>query len=199
MSEPVISYIFFMGLKSGVVNMISGCGRSVVTCGFLFVCKDEAAGSKPRLDMFYSDSVHSVFQCEKSFRVRGEEHRIENYAVDFSAVQVCLVSKEKDVVLKLYNLCCACHSTKKGYNLVDRVCSTVLPFYHPKDEMDIFSVDEMHSSQAVVLILRACLPSAHPLLVRLGHLNSRTVTPDALRDLLIHVDDTHKIALINMV
>ena len=106
------------------------------------------------------------------------------------------VSCDEELVEKIYNVCRACHSTKKGYNTIDRVCSAVVPFYHPADKRNVFDVECLHSAQAIILILRECIGHDHPVMCRIYGLNSRSHTPEMLRDVLVGLGSPHDLCVV---
>ena len=187
--------IFFAGDNS-VRSLLDGFGRTILTCGMLFQVIDH--NKQKILDCFFADSMSGCFQNIYGFSSRSTSSNIEGYFVDWGNIRGISVSSEPSLVEKLYNLCRACHSTVKGYNQVDRVCSALLPFFNPEDKKDVFAVQHFHSAQAVVLILRECLASSHPFVCRLNSVNSRSVTPEALHNILLGLGSPHEMCVLKI-
>lgn len=84
---------------------------------------------------------------------------------------------------QVYATCEACVQAKLRYNHSDLMLSLV-PLRNPID-LPIDKVKSVRNVQAVVLILRECLdPSESELGVRLRTINSRTINPTGLEQLL---------------
>jgi len=96
---------------------------------------------------------------------------------DFLSIPVS--SEELDRISKS---CEACVRSKIPYNTHDMVFCQV-PLRNPT-ENDLFNSPALFCSQAVVLILRACLDIDHDLHPHLSTVNSRTVSPSHLFDVL---------------
>lgn len=79
---------------------------------------------------------------------------------------------------RVWDTCEVCTITRIPYNYSDMVLS-VVPLRSPT-ERDIFTCRTLYCSQAMVLILRACLEKTHPLQAPLAAINSRVVTPTQL-------------------
>ena len=79
---------------------------------------------------------------------------------------------------RVWDTCEVCTITKIPYNYSDMVLC-VVPLRSPT-ERDIFTCRTLYCSQAMVLILRACLDKTHPLQAPLAAINSRVVTPTQL-------------------
>lgn len=116
----------------------------------------------------YSAYMHSVFSktYERDFAFADTTH-------DFLHIET-----EASETRRMWETCEVCSLTKIPYNLRDMVLS-VVPFRSPT-ERDLFTSKTLFCSQAMVLILRACLDKNHPLQVPLATLNSRVVTPTQL-------------------
>jgi len=142
------------------------------------------------MEIFYADKIN-MCMCWYRFDMNSQCMVIDNYDVDVKGIQGILVSDDADTSQKIYNLCRACYSVRKDYNVIDRVLSAVVPFYAPVDNVDIYESSSLHSAQAVVLILRPCLRSDHAVAQRLVTMNSRTTTPDKLRDNLLGLEAPH--------
>lgn len=197
MCEVTSAYVYFFSTLSNVESIICSLGRECVSCGIMFVCVDEQTGAK-HLEIFYSDALRHLFYHDPYFKIKpAAGNVVEGYTIDGDKVQGFLVCRDKETLTKVYNLCRACNSTKKEYNSFDRVCSALVPFYLPKDDQSVFEVNEMHSAQAVVLILRSCLSPDHPMRRVLDGVNSRGVTPDSLKALLQTVGGEHAMCLLH--
>lgn len=108
----------------------------------------------PQQDFWYEDQTHDFLRVS----VTGEELR------------------------RVDETCDTCTKTKIPYNTRDMVLS-IVPLRNPK-EKDIYHVQSLFCSQSIVLILRSCLDTHHPLQPSLLSINSRTVTPSQLYDLI---------------
>lgn len=181
--------IIFLSVDNSFKSYLDFCGRGFVTCGILFTLLDE--DHKFHLQFFYADSSIGRFHAVPNFKSSYTNRVIEEYNIDWCNIQGVVISSDASLVEKIYNLCRACHSTVKGYNQVDRVCSAVVPFYNPVDTKNIFDIDSFHSAQAVVLILRECLEACHPVMCRIFGVNSRIVTPDSLYTSLRGIPSPH--------
>lgn len=91
-----------------------------------------------------------------------------------------LVSDDETVALKCWDTCVACASVSRSFNAYDLSLSRFLPFYYPRPDRDIFSAPSLHSSQAVILILRCCLEAGHPVAALVQPLNARATLPTDL-------------------
>ena len=78
--------------------------------------------------------------------------------------------------------CEACVESKIPYNTADMVMSQ-MPLPHPKDK-DLFHSRALFCSQALVLVLRECLEPEHPLQTHLAAINSRTISPSQVFEVL---------------
>ena len=87
-----------------------------------------------------------------------------------------------DELYRVSKACEACSDSKIPYNIHDMLFCKV-PLRAPR-ERDLFHSPSLFCSQAAVLILRSCLDDAHCLQPVLSSINSRTVTPTELFDLL---------------
>ena len=114
----------------------------------------ETFAQVPQQDFWYGDQTHDFLRIH----VSNEELR------------------------RVDDTCGVCAKTKIPYNTRDMVLS-ILPLRNPK-EKDIYHAQSLFCSQSIVLILRSCLDSDHPLQQSLSSVNSRTVTPTQLYDLI---------------
>jgi hypothetical protein len=108
----------------------------------------------PQQDFWYTDQTHDFLRVH----VTGDELR------------------------RVQDTCETCTRTKIPYNTRDMVLS-IVPLRNPK-EKDIYNAPSLFCSQSIVLILRSCLDPQHPLQPDLLAINSRTVTPSQLYDLI---------------
>ncbi len=100
---------------------------------------------------------------------------------------------------RIARTCAACIRKRVPYNARDMVLAgTMAPtfFDNPQPEPpDVFAADSLFCAQSVVLILRACLPPAHPLAQALAATNSRSVTPHSLcalvQPLCVRISSVH--------
>ena len=77
----------------------------------------------------------------------------------------------------------ACVASKVPYNTSDMIM-TQLPFRNPVNH-SLFDCSSLYCAQAVVVVLRACLMPPGELVDAMNEVNSRTVTPSSLFDVLI--------------
>ena len=77
----------------------------------------------------------------------------------------------------------ACVQSKVPYNFSDMVM-TQFPFRNPVNH-GLFECSSLYCAQAVVVVLRACLMPPSELVNELNEVNSRTVTPTSLFEVLI--------------
>jgi hypothetical protein len=77
----------------------------------------------------------------------------------------------------------ACVQSKVPYNASDMLMSQV-PFRNPVNH-GLFDCGSLYCAQAAVVILRACLVAPSELSNAMNEINSRTVTPSSLFDVLI--------------
>jgi hypothetical protein len=77
----------------------------------------------------------------------------------------------------------ACVQSKVPYNTSDMLMTQV-PFRNPVN-YGLFDCGSLYCAQAVVVILRACLVAPSEMSNAMNELNSRTITPSALFDVLI--------------
>lgn len=114
----------------------------------------ETFSQVPQQDFWYEDQTHDFLRID----VSGEELR------------------------RINDTCDVCAKTKIPYNTRDMIMS-IIPLRSPK-EKDIYHATSLFCSQSIVLILRSCLDSDHPLQQSLSSVNSRTITPTQLYDLI---------------
>lgn len=88
----------------------------------------------------------------------------------------------EDEYARLLATCQACVRARKRYNYRDVVLYNV-PFREPV-EKSLFETETLFDAQAVILILRECLSTQHPVLPVLHALHSRTTMANQLYELL---------------
>ena len=120
----------------------------------------------------YSAYIDYVFwgSDEKSFRFSDKTH-------DFLQIN----ASPNDIHL-IKQTCEAHVEVKTPYNIKDMVLC-IVPGRNPK-EIDICNAKTLFCSQAMVLILRGCLHADHPVIKALEKVNSRTVSPSQLYQVL---------------
>ncbi len=87
--------------------------------------------------------------------------------------------KDEDVE-KLYKTCEACAQSKIPFNFMD-LYLIHLPFREIED-IPLFKTKSLNNAQAIILILRECLESEHPLRVAVAGLHSRKTFMGTLYD-----------------
>lgn len=187
------AFVIFLSTDDSYKSYFDYCGREFVTCGILFRLLD--SDTNVHFQYFYADSLTGRFSAIPNFTSSETNKIVEDYNINWSNIQGLCITSDSNTIEIIYRLCRACHSTLKGYNQFDRVCTVVVPFYNPKDSKSIFDVDSLHSAQAVVLILKECLPKSHLLMSRLHAVNSRSVTPDALHNILTGIESPHQMCI----
>lgn len=120
----------------------------------------------------YSAFMSETFACidQRDFWYSDESHDFLSLAV--SAEELHRIS----------TACDACVKSKIPYNTSDMVFSQV-PLRNPT-ERDLYHSKSLFCSQAMVLVLRSCLEPGHRLQAPLALVNSRTVTPSHLYEIL---------------
>lgn len=120
---------------------------------------------------------YSAYMSETFSRTFQRDFWFEDQCHDFLQIPV-----SKDELQRICKTCEACVETKIPYNTRDMMLSQV-PLRNPT-EHDLFHSSTLFCSQAVILILRSCLNEMHSLQPCLSTVNSRTVTPSQLYELL---------------
>lgn len=143
-------------------------------CGFLF----EISG---RFHVFTCDSreTSKCFLHFSNVSATGDD-MVLHKVVAKSDVWAYLVSEEEAATSKCWDTCMACASVSRSFNAYDLSLSSFVPFYHPRPDRDIFSAPSLHSSQAVILVLRCCLDAGHPVADLVRNLNARGTLPTEL-------------------
>lgn len=107
---------------------------------------------------------------EKEFRFADETHDILQVKAAANEIEDILAACETHVQLET------------PYNIKDMILC-LMPGRKPT-EKDIYNAKTLFCSQAMVLILRQCLDADHPVRKVLTPVNSRTVTPSQLYEIL---------------
>ena len=122
-------------------------------------------------------TAYSAYLSHSFSRTFQKDFWFEDNCHDFLQIPV-----STDELQRICETCEACVETKVPYNTHDMVLSQV-PLRNPT-EHDLFHSPTLFCSQAVILILRSCLDDVHSLQPFLSTVNSRTITPSQLYDLL---------------
>ena len=122
-------------------------------------------------------TAYAAYTGETFAQVPQEDFWHGDQTHDFLRVHV-----SEEELRRVDDTCGVCAKTKVPYNTRDMVLS-ILPLRNPK-EKDIYHAPSLFCSQSIVLILRSCLEPDHPLQQSLSLVNSRTVTPTQLYDLI---------------
>ena len=122
-------------------------------------------------------TAYSAYMSHTFSRTFQKDFCFEDQCHDFLYIPV-----STDELQRICQTCEACVETKIPYNTRDMVLSQV-PLRNPA-EHDLFHTSTLFCSQAVILILRSCLDEMHSLQPYLSNVNSRTVTPSQLYELL---------------
>ncbi len=171
-----VSILFFKHVDSGGLDRLLDC--TFIVTGILV--KSEACTADLYISMTgigfkkYTYSESGLFVTLTSLSDTF-------YFCKSQEVQV-KISASHDELNRIIELCDACCKLKRGYNYWDKFVSTFLPL---ESDVDIFSAPTLHSSQAVVLILRASLDSDHRLQNALTGVNSRSMYSTLLHRVLI--------------
>lgn len=122
-------------------------------------------------------TAYAAYMKETFTQIPQRDFWYEDQSHDFLRIPVTC-----DELRRIDDTCEACVRTKVPYNTRDMVLS-VIPMRSPT-ERDIFHAPSLFCSQSIVLVLRSCLDHLHPLQTSLASVNSRTITPSQLYDLL---------------
>lgn len=121
--------------------------------------------------------AYAAYTGETFCQVPQQDFWYEDQSHDFLRVSV-----SSDELRRVDETCGACAKTKIPYNTRDMVLS-IVPLRNPR-EKDIYHAQSLFCSQSIVLILRSSLEPDHPLQSSLSTVNSRTITPTQLYDLI---------------
>lgn len=122
-------------------------------------------------------TAYSAYMPTHFSRTLQKDFWFEDQCHDYLSIPVT-----QDELMRVSKTCEACVEAKIPYNTQDMVLSQ-LPLRNPT-EKDLFHTRTLFCSQAAILILRSCLDASHPLQPCLSAVNSRTITPSQLYDLL---------------
>ncbi len=122
-------------------------------------------------------TAYAAYMRETFTQVPQQDFWYEDQSHDFLRVNV-----SSDELRRIDETCEACVRTKLPYNVRDMVMS-VIPLRNPT-EKDIYHAKSLFCSQSIVLVLRSCLDASHPLQPSLASVNSRTITPTQLYELV---------------
>jgi hypothetical protein len=120
---------------------------------------------------------YAAFMSENFSRTLQRDFWYEDESHDFLSVSV-----SSEELRRISDTCEACVRTKLPYNTKDMLMS-IIPLRNPK-EKNIFQATSLFCSQSIVLVMRSSLDADHPLQQSLSNINSRTITPSQLYELL---------------
>lgn len=121
--------------------------------------------------------AYAAYMKETFSQIPQQDFWYEDQTHDFLRIGV-----SSDELRRVDETCETCVRTKVPYNTLDMVLS-VLPLRNPT-EKDIYNARTLFCSQSIVLVLRSCLDVNHPLQPTLSSINSRTITPSQLYELI---------------
>jgi len=122
-------------------------------------------------------TAYSAFMDEPFARIEQRDFTYSDDCHDFLSLSV-----SPDELYRIRKACEACVQSKIPYNTTDMVLSQ-LPLRNPT-ERDLYHCKTLFCSQAMVLMLRSCLDPDHELQGPLAAVNSRTVSPSRLYEVL---------------
>lgn len=174
-----VSVLFFKNSESGGIDRLLDC--TLIMSGIL-IKKDDVY-----MDLYISmlGSPFAKFKYETCATGVTLTSSTEIYFFYKSQEVIVDIDTTEDERQKVTELCDACCKLKRGYNYWDKFISTYLPLVPIiKADVDIFSAPSLHTSQAVMLILRASLQPDHPICVSLMGINSRGMYSTCLHRIL---------------
>jgi hypothetical protein len=121
--------------------------------------------------------AYSAFMAETFSRTEQKDFVYGDDSHDFLSLSVT-----PDELYNIRAACEACVKSRIPYNTTDMVLSQ-LPLRNPT-EGDVYHTSTLFCSQAMVLVLRSCLDPDNELQGPLAMVNSRTVRPSHLHDIL---------------
>jgi hypothetical protein len=124
-----------------------------------------------------SHTAYTAFMAETFARVEQKDFWYDDESHDFLSLSVTA-----EELYRIHTACEACVESKIPYNTSDMLFSPI-PLRNPT-ERDIYHCKTLFCSQAMVLVLRSCLDPGHELQGPLSTVNSRTITPSHLYELL---------------
>jgi hypothetical protein len=122
-------------------------------------------------------TAYAAYMKETFTQIPQKDFWYEDQSHDFLRIHV-----SNEELRRIDETCEACVRTKVPYNTRDMILS-IIPLRNPK-EKDIYHATSLFCSQSIVLVLRSCLDATHPLQRELASVNSRTITPSQLYDLV---------------
>ncbi len=122
-------------------------------------------------------TAYAAYMSETFSRTPQCDFWYEDQSHDFLTVHV-----STEELRRISDTCEACVKTKVPYNTRDMMLS-IIPLRNPK-EKSIYEAGSLFCSQSIVLVLRGCLEPDHPLQAILAPINSRTITPTHLYELM---------------
>ena len=120
---------------------------------------------------------YSAYMSETFSRTLQKDFWFDDQCHDFLSVSVT-----PEELYRINKTLEACVESKIPYNTSDMLLSQV-PLRNPTDR-DIYESKTLFCSQAAVLVLRSCLDEDHVLQAPLAGINSRTITPSKLHEVL---------------
>jgi hypothetical protein len=133
------------------------------------------AGISPPATLLHT--AYSAFMSETFARIEQKDFWYGDDSHDFLFLPV-----SPEELYRIRTACEACVKSKIPYNATDMFFSQI-PLRNPT-ERDIYHCKSLFCSQAMVLVLRSCLDPDNELQGPLAMVNSRTVTPSHLHDIL---------------
>ena len=109
-------------------------------------------------------------------------NRLHGYPDEVDIVKIDATPREIDLVQEM---CVYLANSQIPYNEWDKMVHTFNLVYTVDDSVNIFEAKSLHTSQAVVLILRGCLDKSNPIRVGLNQVNSRTMYSTKLHRILL--------------
>ena len=122
-------------------------------------------------------TAYTAFMEEPFARIEQRDFAYGDDTHDFLSLSV-----SPDELHRIRTACEACVQSKIPYNTTDMIFSQ-LPLRSPT-ERDLYHCKALFCSQAMVLMLRSCLDHDHELQGPLATVNSRTVSPSRLHEVL---------------
>ena len=122
-------------------------------------------------------TAYAAYTGETFAHVPQQDFWYEDQTHDFLRIDV-----NSEELRRVNDTCETCVKTKIPYNTRDMVLS-IIPLRNPR-EKDIYHASSLFCSQSIVLVLRSCLDANHPLQPNLLSINSSTITPTQLYDLI---------------
>ena len=122
-------------------------------------------------------TAYAAYMQETFTQIPQQDFWYEDQTHDFLRINV-----SSEELKRIDNTCEVCVRTKVPYNTRDMVMS-IIPLRNPT-EKDIYHARSLFCSQSIVLVLRSCLDAGHPMQQILSSVNSRTITPTQLYNLI---------------